>query len=176
MKAKQKSTIKMPNLNIPDFVPYDCLEVNKATGGPRKFKTPEELQVKIKAFFEDCYERGVHPTITGLALFLESSRKTIFNYTKDSAFYPLLKKAKELCGHYLEQRAISGNAVAGEIFLLKANHEYREETVVNVNVSLDVEKLYSKALRNTQKQVPELSECASKRIGQVEVLEDNSDG
>ena len=159
----------MPDLYIPDFSPCDYLETDKKTGRPRKFKTPEELQVKIKAFFSMCYDKSLHPTITGLAIFLETTRKTLMNYKNDTAFYPLIKKAKETCGHYLEQRAISGAAVAGEIFLMKANHGYREERDITLNVSLDVDKLYAKSLKTANS--PQLAESATKKLNTVEIID-----
>jgi hypothetical protein len=170
LPAKRKSQITMPDLYIPEFTPYDCLEVDN-TGTPRKWRTPEELQTRVKAFFDMCFEKGVHPTVTGLAIFLESCRQTLLNYKNDGAFGPILKRAKELCSSYLEQRAISGSSVAGEIFLLKANHQYKEEASVRVNVSLDVDKLYSQALRKAQNDSPKLIESAAKRIDNVELSE-----
>jgi hypothetical protein len=45
-------------------------EKNKV-GRPLKFKTVEEMQEKIDAYFADCIEKERPFTITGLALALE---------------------------------------------------------------------------------------------------------
>ena len=79
-----------------------------------------------------------------------------------------------MSSYYLEQRAISGDAVSGEIFLLKANRGYSEERSVNVNVGIDVDKIYSSALRITQKDEPQLVESAAKKIGEIELFDDQS--
>jgi hypothetical protein len=71
-----------------------------ATGRPLKFKSPEQLQAKIDAYFASCWKEtpifkdgkqiGVtrhqaRPyTITGLALDLDTTRETLIDYERDN--------------------------------------------------------------------------------------------
>lgn len=51
---------------------------DKKVGRPLKFKSVEELQKKIDAYFED--ENNKPYTITDLAVWLDCDRKTLINY------------------------------------------------------------------------------------------------
>ena len=132
-------------------------EKNKV-GRPLKFKTPEELDEKIQAYFESCFEeewfdevyrdefgnreltegkikkvpvrkkKQTEPfTITGLAVALDTDRKTLINYEKRDEFFHTIKKAKTFIENYTEKR-LYGNNVAGVIFSLKNNYGWKEKT------------------------------------------------
>jgi hypothetical protein len=49
-------------------------------GQPRKFNTPEELEEYISKFWEWCEEIGKRPTVTRLAVYLDTNRQTLINY------------------------------------------------------------------------------------------------
>ena len=69
-------------------------------GRPRKFQSVEDLQRQIDAYFEECDDNEELPTVTGLALTLDTSRRLLCNYETgkyddDSVqFSDTIKKAK----------------------------------------------------------------------------------
>lgn len=131
-------------------------------GRPLKFKTTKELQTKIDEYFKSCWEevwvehtdqfgnskgwfqkldRNGDPilrlakpySITGLALYLETSRETLINYQEKEGFFDTIKKAKDRCENYLEEGMLSGaiNPTAS-IFGLK-NFGWRDKQETEVS-------------------------------------------
>lgn len=133
------------------------------TGRPLKFQTAAELQQKIDEYFGKCephiakqqvqvrkqdgsmywaeqeYMTDQQPyTITGLALALDTTRKTLLDYetgdydNKDldegirQEFSDTIKKAKLKIHEFNESRLFSGQMVAGVIFSLKNNFGWKD--------------------------------------------------
>ena len=121
-------------------------------GRPLKFRTVEELQEKIDAYFESCWEevpvmtsRGtylirknpetgeeelvtirqqVKPyTITGLAIALDTTRETLLDYEERDEFSDAIKKAKAQCEQYAEEQLFKAKNPAGAIFNLTNNYK-----------------------------------------------------
>ena len=97
-------------------------------GRPRLFKSVEELQDKIDAYFLRCKKDHEVPCATGLALALGCDRKTIINYERQKPFFHTIKRAKLRCEAEIEQRLV-GNKLnpSSGIFNLKANYGWVEE-------------------------------------------------
>ena len=85
-------------------------------GRPLKFETPEILQAKIDEYFAVTPPREV--TITGLALFLDTSRETLMNYEKRDNFFDTVKKAKDRVQNEYE-KDLRRQGRSGDIFALK---------------------------------------------------------
>ncbi len=87
-----------------------------AGGRPRKYESPDEMQVAIDGYF-DVTEKT---TICGLALALGFiSRQSFLDYSGYSKeFSDTIKKAKTRVERYYEQHLVEKNA-AGSIFALK---------------------------------------------------------
>jgi hypothetical protein len=86
----------------------------KERGRPLKFNSPEELQKKIKSYFVWCDSRtrikhlvtkdGVQEvvesfprpyTVEGLAVYLDTNRQTLLNYTDKDAFFDIIEHARQ---------------------------------------------------------------------------------
>lgn len=95
-------------------------------GRPRKYKSPEEMQKAIDAYFEDT----IKLTVTGLALHLGfTSRADLIRYEGYSQeFYYAIKRAKLRIEAYYEKH-LTGPNVAGSIFALK-NFGWKDKTEV----------------------------------------------
>lgn len=92
---------------------------------PKLFKTPDDLQKLIDAYYADCDAREVPYTIEGLAVACDCDRRTIINYAHDSEFFPTIKKAREKILSRLAELAISGKGnPTSIIFNLKNNYDY----------------------------------------------------
>lgn len=95
----------------------------KKVGRPLKFKTVEEMQEKIDAYFDECIEKEKPYTITGLALALDTTRETLLDYEDKDEFSDTVKKAKLRCENYAEEFLFKGKNVVGSIFNLKNNYK-----------------------------------------------------
>lgn len=116
---------------------------------PLKYKTVEELQAAIDAYFEDCQGKpllddsggvvtdkygvpiivGAHPpTVTGLAYALGfSSRKALLDYQGRKAFCNTITRAKLYIESYTEQRLFDRDGINGAKFSLEHNFRWRSD-------------------------------------------------
>lgn len=127
----------------------------KQFGRPLLFKTPEELQLKIQDYFDDCDSRVVKQiynklgdvvaevtapyTVTGLAYYLGTSRETLINYSKRENFFDTINKAKAFIESRLQESSLLGHYnPAITIFSLKNNYNWKEKTEVDANVVTNI--------------------------------------
>lgn len=99
-----------------------------SAGRPALFKSPEDLQDAIQAYFEFCKPKiedgelkslGENVTITGLALYLGfESRQSFYDYEKHEEYSYIIKKARLQVENGYEKNLYSKNP-AGSIFALK---------------------------------------------------------
>ncbi len=144
-------------------------------GRPLKFKTPEELQKRIDKYFQDCWEEAwapikdrngnitqweqqrdrdgnpllrlrERPTITGLALALDTTRYTLLEYTERTDEYAaVILKAKTMIEHSYELGAAQGDIhPAVGIFALK---NFGWTDVVQINSNRQPEQLTQEEIR-----------------------------
>lgn len=124
---------------------------------PLLFKSKEELQSKIDAYFESCYsedDKGnrtqVRPyTITGLAVALDTSRQTLVNYEAKEEYFDTIKKAKDIIENWTEEQLYRNTQVTGVIFNLKNNYDWKDRT--ETDITSKGEKIHT---------TPELEELA----------------
>lgn len=113
-----------------------------AGGRPRHFDSNENLEKKIREYFEyiqgekeyitDSDDEGnpidrevwkrkpEPPTITGMAYFLGfESRQSVHDYEKNGEFSYTIKRARLFVESYYEKYLTSGNPPTGAIFALK---------------------------------------------------------
>ncbi len=135
-------------------------ETEKHAGGrPRQYSNPEEMQVLIDQYFEECearsirmfyitngkevpekYERenwitrDVYPTVTGLALVLDLTRNSLIQYEGRKEFVNTIKRAKTDIEAACEQR-LCNPSCTGTIFSLKNNYGWNDKTEVDTNIS-----------------------------------------
>jgi len=100
-------------------------------GRPLKFKTVEEMQEKIDAFFRD--EDPIGWTVTGLALAIDTTRDLLYNYEDFGEFNNAIKIAKAKIRHEAEKR-LHKRGNAGDIFMLK-NYGYRDKQELDTKIS-----------------------------------------
>jgi len=85
-------------------------------GRPLKFKNVEELDAKIKEYFDKTPEDEL--TITGLALALDCERHTIQSYKERDEFSTSIKRAYLKVENAYE-KSLRKNGRTGDIFALK---------------------------------------------------------
>jgi len=157
----------------------DNKETTRSVGRPRKFSSPEDLESKIDAYFASCTEettdeqgktkiRYKRPyTITGLALALDTTRKTLLNYRKEyeAEYLPSLKKALEICQNFAEENLYTGKQVAGTIFVLKNNYGWKDVQEINVKA---IEELSDEEL---ERKIGQLQQVAGLEDGSGSVVD-----
>lgn len=130
-------------------------------GRPPMYKTKEEIQEKIDAYFEECKGRvltdddgnvmtnkngepvivDARPlTITGLALALGfNSRTSLLNYQDKEEFVNTIMRAKARVEAYAEERLFDKDGANGAKFSLANNFEgWREKQSIEAEVKSDV--------------------------------------
>jgi hypothetical protein len=100
-------------------------------GRPLKFKSTKELSQKVDSYFDNCDSNTKPYTISGLALWLDTSRKVLLEYEQKEEFSNTIKKAKAKCEAYAEEQLFRARNVAGIIFNLKNNYGWRDRQEVS---------------------------------------------
>ena len=108
------------------------MKKKKKIGRPLKYKSPDDMQKKIDAYFTDCDRKEAPYTVTGLALAIDMSRQGLVNYEKKGEFFDTIKKAKGRVEEFLEQRLLSANCSTGVIFNLKNNFGWRDHSDISI--------------------------------------------
>jgi hypothetical protein len=131
----------------------------KSKGGrPPKYKTKEEIQEKIDAYFEECkgeilrdadgnpildkygnpIRYGERPlTVTGLALALGfNTRKALLDYQGKAEFMNTILRAKTVIERYAEERLFDREGANGAKFSLANNFDgWREKQQIEADVN-----------------------------------------
>lgn len=91
------------------------------TGRPEKFLDPKELEKKGMEYIDDCRTNKKPITITGLCLWLDTTRDTLLDYQRKEQFSDTIKRLKLYAENYAEEYLYNpnGRAVVGAIFALK---------------------------------------------------------
>ena len=134
-------------------------EKNKG-GRPPMYKTVEEMQEKIDAYFEECKGRALTDdegkpyvdkhgwpimvdtrplTITGLALALGfNSRQALLNYQAKEEFHDTIMRAKAKVECYAEERLFDKDGANGAKFSLANNFDgWKEKQDINLSGRLE---------------------------------------
>lgn len=101
---------------------------------PLKFKTAQELQNKINAYFEECKLKEIPLSITGLALALDTNRQTLINYQDKDGYKNIVDRAKLMIENAYEIRLIE-NGRSGDIFALK-NFGWTDRQEIDNNIKV----------------------------------------
>lgn len=120
-------------------------EEKNREGRPNKFTSVEFLQMQIDAYFDKCNAEKRPFTVTGLALFLDTSRETITDYEKKDEFSDTIKRAKNRILQQKEEMLCkTAGQVAGVIFDLKNNYpqhykdKIEQEITGNQNINVTI--------------------------------------
>ncbi|MBO5017144.1 MAG: DNA-packaging protein [Ruminococcus sp.] len=130
-------------------------------GRPPMYKTKEEMQEKIDAYFESCKGRILTDndgnyildkygkpiiidsrplTVTGLALALGfNTRQALLNYQAKKEFVDTILRAKAVVEQYAEERLFDKDGANGAKFSLANNFEgWKEKQQIEADVNSEV--------------------------------------
>ena len=114
-----------------------------ALGRPVKYETPEDMQVAIDKYFKEIDEHNkefplerIPYTVTGLAMALDMTRRTLLDYCeKSDAFSHTIKKAKLKVEEFNERQLYRNTQVTGVIFNLKNNFGWEDAQKIDGSLS-----------------------------------------
>lgn len=136
-------------------------------GRPLKFKTPEELEIKIKGYFDYCDSRTkkevvktrdyfeiidlpdpIPYTVYGLADFLDCDSDTICNYQTRDGFSDIIARAKHKILTNKVVRGLDGksNPAITKLLLgynygiIEPKHETQDDKNININIQYPPDK------------------------------------
>ena len=110
--------------------------------------TADDIEEKIENYFNYCNENSKPFTMSGLALFLDCSRTTLYNYDKELVKFKdineddklrilnSVKRAKRMVEAYQEEQLFLGKSPVGTIFSLKNNFNWKDSQEINNNTNI----------------------------------------
>ncbi|MFS4438605.1 terminase small subunit [Paracoccaceae bacterium GXU_MW_L88] len=102
-------------------------------GRPLKFESVEALEEMIESYFVDCDQSKKPYTVSGLAVWLDTSRQTLINYEDKEEYFDTIKRAKARCEAWVEENALMSKTNATfSIFNLKNNFGWKDKTEQDV--------------------------------------------
>lgn len=124
-------------------------------GKPLKFKSPEELAKRIDEYFHYCDthttievmkngERVEVPdpkpyTVSGLAYYLGTTRRTLLDYeAKNDEYFHTIRAAKAKIEAFVEESLWTPKIAQGVVFNLKNNFGWKEQQDINMSGDLDI--------------------------------------
>lgn len=114
----------------------------------------QQVADRIDLYHQFCFDNDIKPDMSGMALALGVSRKTLWAWengvesNKPQAVRNTLKKGRQINEILLSQMMQNGkiNPVTG-IFLLKNNHEFRDQQDVVITPNNPMEQLDAESAR-----------------------------
>jgi hypothetical protein len=120
-------------------------------GRPLKFETKEQLDDMIQNYFDICKDEQRPPTITGLALHLDTTRETLREYKARPEFVDSIHYALSYCENWLEENALMNKTNAPfTVFNLKNNYNWKDKTESEVNSKVELKVDSMKELTNEE--------------------------
>lgn len=114
-------------------------EHSMETGRPLKFKSAEEMQTIINQYFAKCDAEKKPYTVSGLAVALDTTRRTLLDYEEKDEFSHTIKKAKAKIEAYNEEMLYNKNIpTTGVIFNLKNNYGWKDKQEIEAEVNSDM--------------------------------------
>ena len=118
-------------------------------GHPMKWDSPQELQTSIDGYYIWAKENNMHITVSGLAWWLDTSRRTLMNYENSDStgwlnrcndedkkeYIHTIKRAKRIIEMGYEELLYDNKKTTGAIFTLKNNYAWcdKQEIVTTSN-------------------------------------------
>ena len=107
-------------------------------GAPFKYNTDKQILDIADVFFANCDAKSEPYTITGLALALDTDRKTLMAWENSDRLCNTIKKIKSKVEEYVERRVAMGKIPpAVGIFMLK-NFGWTDKQEIDQNIKGDI--------------------------------------
>lgn len=118
-----------------DVKKYPKKDKKQFGGRPPKYTNKEKIE-KVYEYLEMCEKEAKFPSIAGFAVYMDVIRETIYDWMDNNKKLSLTIKKILSRQEAILQEGISpmssAKNVAGGIFLLKANHGYKDRTDIDI--------------------------------------------
>ena len=107
-----------------------------------RFKTLEELQFRINEYFDKMFQQHRPYTMSGLALWLGVTTKTLRSWEKDygdTVYTDIIKFAKQRVENYAEESLYDNRKASGAKFVLENYFDLAEKHNVETSVNVKLE-------------------------------------
>ena len=110
--------------------------------------TADDIENKVNDYFNYCNENSKPFTMSGLALFLDCSRMTLYQYENElikfnniseedkKRIIDTVKRANRMVEAYQEEQLFLGKSPVGTIFSLKNNFNWKDAQEINNNTNI----------------------------------------
>ena len=110
--------------------------------------TADDIENKVNDYFNYCNENSKPFTMSGLALFLDCSRMTLYQYENElikfnniseedkKRIIDTVKRAKRMVEAFQEEQLFLGKSPVGTIFSLKNNFNWKDAQEINNNTTV----------------------------------------
>lgn len=99
---------------------------------PFKFSSAQMMKAQAEVYFKQCDIDEEPYLITGLALALDTTRKTLLDYKEKDEYRDVIKWMRLKCENWAEKHLFSGKNPAGVIFNMKNNYGWKNQDSVDV--------------------------------------------
>ena len=106
--------------------------MTQKTGRPALFKSEEDILKAWEEYKKYVAKHEKPVTWSGMAYYLGIDRKTLYNYRKDEAFFPAVKRIQSWIEMIVEEQCVL--AGSGAIFLAK-NYGYTDKQEVQTETT-----------------------------------------
>lgn len=105
-------------------------------GRPRIYNTPEDLEVEVISYFQDCVDRKISVTVTGLALYVGfNSRNMLYEYRARDEFSGIIKRALTAVEHGYELNLHTFNALGAKFALMNMGWKESQEQHITQTIT-----------------------------------------
>ena len=110
---------------------------------PIDTKNPNEIRKRIAEYLDACVANAITPSVQGVSLALHVHRSTFWSWCKENTERgSVCQDFRTMQAALTEELMYSGKAnVVGLIFLLKANHSYRDTVSIDLDSGPAFERL-----------------------------------
>lgn len=105
-------------------------------GRPRIYQSPEEMESRVIAYFDDCIERKINVTVTGLALYIGfNSRKMLYEYRLRQEFSDIIIRALTAVEHGYELNLHTFSAFGAKFALMNMGWKESQEQHITQTIT-----------------------------------------
>lgn len=118
-------------------------------GRPLKFPSPINFEKQINEYLDYCVENKQPLTVSGMCLYLGTTRETLSDYRNKPEYADSIKRAKLTIAHYVETGLLTGriNPIASIFHLTNLdpdNWKQKQEVSHSGSIALGIAQLPSR--------------------------------
>lgn len=153
---KNTATAIQPELLNPDVKPVVEVKEKNPVGSPLKFKTVEDLQLKISEFLQFVKDNDKPYTLERLCCFLDCDLQTLRNYSAKQEFFGTIKRIKDfIFASKMENINTKGANTAGIVFDICNNRSELYSNKHNIEHTGEVTHQHNFNVEKIQQKPPE---------------------